>query len=206
MQELIGRRMLPAFQAKTGSFHGAGREDLDVLMLGRGRPFVYEVVGARKFDVDLEALRQEIVERAEGAIELDPFVPVERARVPYWKQTNFDKVYRVEVVCEAAPEDLAKAQAFGGIITQRTPQRVAHRRADLERERMVQVLSLDRLEDLRLQLRVQCQHGTYVKEWVSSDDGRTNPSLSSLLGVECRCDLLDVEDVLTEAPSASAEA
>ena len=71
---------------------------------------------------------------------------------------------------------------------------------------MVQVLSLDRLEDLRLQLRVQCQHGTYVKEWVSSDDGRTNPSLSSLLGVECRCDLLDVEDVLTEAPSASAEA
>ena len=204
VQELIGRRMLPAFQAKTGSFHGAGREDVDVLMLGRGRPFVYEVVGARKFDVDLEALRNEIVERAEGAIELDPFVPVQRARVAYWKQTNFDKVYRVEVVCDEPPADLSKAQSFAGIITQRTPQRVAHRRADLERERQVEVLSLEKLEDSRLQLRVQCQHGTYVKEWVSSDGGRTEPSLSSLLGVVCQCDQLDVEDVLTDQPSSAS--
>ena len=40
VQELIGRRILPQMQAKGGSFHGAGREDVDVLMLGRGRPFV----------------------------------------------------------------------------------------------------------------------------------------------------------------------
>ena len=26
-------------------------------MLGHGRPFVYEVIGPRNFDVDLEALR-----------------------------------------------------------------------------------------------------------------------------------------------------
>ena len=53
VQELIGRRVLPTMAAKEGRFHGAGREDIDVLMLGRGRPFVFEVVGARNVDVEI---------------------------------------------------------------------------------------------------------------------------------------------------------
>ncbi len=197
VQELIGRRMLPAFGARTGRFHGAGREDIDVLMLGKGRPFVFEVVGARNPNVDLEALRKEIEQRAEGAIELAPFVPVRKDRVAYWKQTNFEKVYRAEVALLAEPASLDAAVAFEGKVTQRTPQRVAHRRADLDREREVKVLSVERIGDLRLGLRMQCQHGTYVKEFVSGDEGRTTPSLASLLGVEARCDLLDVEEILT---------
>ena len=197
VQELIGRRMLPAFGARTGRFHGAGREDIDVLMLGRGRPFVFEVIGARNPRVDLEALRQEIEQRAEGAIELAPFVPVRKDRVAYWKQTNFEKVYRAEVVLGAEPASLDAAAAFSGPVMQRTPQRVAHRRADLDREREVKVLSLQRIADLRLELRMQCQHGTYVKEFISGDEGRTTPSLASLLGVDARCDVLDVEEILT---------
>lgn len=198
VQELIGRRALPAFAARTGSFHGAGREDVDVLMLGRGRPFVYEVVGASRFDVDLEALRQEILERAAGAIELEPFRAVERARVAYWKQLNVDKIYRAEVATEGAPADLAAGASFAGTIVQRTPQRVAHRRADLDRERLVHVLSLRELGPQRLEVRILCQHGTYVKEWISGDEGRTTPSLASLLGTACRCDVLDVEEVMTD--------
>lgn len=209
VQELIGRRAVPAFQAREGKFHGAGREDIDVLMLGRGRPFVFELVGARRPDVDLEALRQEIVQRAGGAIELAPFVRVDKRRVAYWKETHFEKIYRAEValagpVTEAA---LAATAAFAGKIVQRTPQRVAHRRADLDRERSITVLSLQRLGDDRLDLRVRCQHGTYVKEWVSGDDERTSPSLATLLGVGCRCAQLDVEEILTpelqfEVPAA----
>ena len=37
VQELIARRLVPAMQAKHGVFYGAGHEDVDVLMLGRGR-------------------------------------------------------------------------------------------------------------------------------------------------------------------------
>ncbi|MGE3171878.1 MAG: tRNA pseudouridine(54/55) synthase Pus10 [Planctomycetota bacterium] len=205
VQELIGRRMLPAFQARTGNFHGAGREDIDVLMLGRGRPFVYEVIGARTFGVDLEALRREIVERAEGAIELEPFVAVQKQRVAYWKQAQFTKIYRAEVALEAAvePAQLDAARAFAGVVVQRTPQRVAHRRADLDRERAVEVRALRQLEPLRLEVSVSCQHGTYVKEWISGDDGRTTPSLASLLGVACTCAVLDVEEILTDAPAAN---
>lgn len=200
VQELIARRLLPALQAKAGRFHGAGREDVDVLMLGRGRPFVFEVVGARRSDVDLEALRREIEQRAEGAIELQPFVRVERQRLVYWKQEHFEKVYRADVAVAALPDAaaLARAAAFEGEVVQRTPQRVSHRRADLERRRRLRVLALQPSGPAMLELRVQCQHGTYVKEWISGDEGRTEPSLAGLLGVECRCAQLDVEEILTD--------
>lgn len=200
VQELIGRRLVPALQAKTGRFHGAGREDIDVLMLGKGRPFVFEVIGARNVDFDLEALRRDIEARAEGAIELQPFVRVDRARVVYWKETHFDKIYRAEVEVDAppAPERLAAVAAFAGAIEQRTPQRVAHRRADLARERRLRVLALAPRADGAFELRVLCQHGTYVKEWISGDEARTSPSLASLLGVGCRCRVLDVEEILTD--------
>lgn len=209
VQELIARRLVPAMQAKQGRFHGAGREDIDVLMLGRGRPFVFEVVGARNPDIDLEALRRDIEARAEGAIELQPFVRVARRRVAYWKETHFDKIYRAEVAlgAPAAPEAVAAATAFAGVVVQRTPQRVAHRRADLDRERALRVLALQSLPDGALELRVLCQHGTYVKEWISGDEGRTTPSLAGLLGVPATCRQLDVEEILTddvEGPRLSA--
>lgn len=199
VQELIARRMVPAFRARTAAFHGAGREDIDVLMLGKGRPFVMELQGVRNQDVDLEALRAEIVERAAGAIELAPFVRVRRDRVAHWKQSHFDKVYRAEVACDAAVEEagLARAAAFDGPIVQRTPQRVAHRRADLDRERRVRVLAARVLAPQRVELELLCQHGTYVKEWISGDDGRTTPSFASLLGAPGRCDVLDVLEILT---------
>lgn len=199
VQELISRRLLPAMQAKQGKFHGAGREDIDVLMLGQGRPFVFEVIGARNPTIDLEALRLDIQERSEGGIELAPFERVERARVVYWKETHFDKVYRAEVAVDTAPTDeqLAAVRSFAGAIVQRTPQRVAHRRADLERERTLRVLDLQRREDGALDLSVMCQHGTYVKEWISGDEERTTPSLAKLLGVGCLCRVLDVQEILT---------
>ncbi len=200
VQELIGRRLVPTMQAREGRFHGAGREDLDVLMLGQGRPFVFEVVGARRPEVDLEALRREIEARAEGAIELQPFVRVQRERVVYWKETHFDKIYRAEVGLASLPaaERLAAAAGFAGETLQRTPQRVAHRRADLDRLRQLRVLGLVPIGEQALLLRVLCQHGTYVKEWISGDEGRTEPSLASLLGVACRCTVLDVEEILTD--------
>jgi len=200
VQELIARRLLPAMQAKAGRFHGAGREDVDVLMLGRGRPFVFEVIGARCPGVDLDALRLEIVARAEGAIELAPFRKVPRQRIAYWKETHFEKVYRAEVAVASMPEAqrLAAAAGFDGGILQRTPQRVAYRRADLDRSRRLRVLGLAPLREGEIEVRILCEHGTYVKEWISGDEGRTRPSLQELLGVGCQCSLLDVEEIMTD--------
>ena len=199
VQELISREFLPAFRARSGKFHGAGREDVDVRMLGRGRPFVYEVVGARNLDADVAALRERILASSRGRLELTPFVACRRERVTFWKETKLAKVYRAAVQA-AAPVGAAALRALVGrplSVVQRTPRRVAHRRADRERARDVTVLEFapgDEAATFLVELR--CAHGTYVKEWISGDEGRTSPSLPELLGIACRCVELDVLEIL----------
>ncbi len=198
VQELLGRRLLPAFKAKFGKFHGAGREDVDVRMLGRGRPFVYEIVEPRVFDVDLEAVVEEFHRRDGERVRIDAFERVEKPRVAVLKDAAYEKVYRAEVGFDG-DVDAAKLTALVGqkfTAAQRTPQRVAHRRGDLERLRDVEVLAVDEIEARGCEIEIRCQHGTYVKEWISGDDGRTEPSLAGLVGVGAQCVALDVLEIL----------
>ena len=82
VQQLLSRRILPAFDARKCKFHGAGREDVDVLMLGHGRPFVFEVEEPKVEDVDLEALRAKIHAEVGERVQLtEPFRRVQRRRV-----------------------------------------------------------------------------------------------------------------------------
>ena len=203
VQELIGRTLLPAFKAREGKFHGAGREDVDVRMLGAGRPFVYEVVGAKILEPDLEALLARIHDQHGDRIRLDPFVRVPRERIAYWKEARFDKTYAADVELEE-DADPAAVEALVGReldISQRTPQRVVHRRADVARERRVRLLAARLEAPRRLRIEVLCEHGTYVKEWISGDGGRTEPSLAGVLGIAGVCAALDVLEVLTDSPA-----
>ena len=45
VEECIGEIALPFFRGSGYKFHTAGREDVDVRMLGNGRPFILEVLG-----------------------------------------------------------------------------------------------------------------------------------------------------------------
>ena len=115
------------------------------------------------------------------------------------KQHDATKTYRATVafaesVTEAAL-DAALADLDGATVDQRTPTRVDHRRADTVRERAV--LSLDgALTDERSAVvDVHGEGGLYIKELMSGDGGRTEPSLAGLLGVDVTVDTLDVLDV-----------
>ncbi|CAK7346075.1 unnamed protein product [Dovyalis caffra] len=57
IEEIIGGSILPMCQGDSYKFHAAGREDIDVRMLGSGRPFLLEVQNARH--VPSEALVKE---------------------------------------------------------------------------------------------------------------------------------------------------
>jgi tRNA pseudouridine synthase 10 len=87
----------------------------------------------------------------------------------------------------------------GCVLDQRTPKRVAHRRADKIRKRSVISVSeiaveiTDGVPEVEVNLR--CESGTYVKETVHGDGGRTNPSVSGLLGARCEVIWLDVADI-----------
>ena len=83
---------------------------------------------------------------------------------------------------------------------QRTPERVAHRRADLIRKRTVFETSKPIIETmpdgvLEVEFTLRCESGTYVKETVHGDGGRTQPSLSSLIKAKCDVMWLDVGDI-----------
>jgi tRNA pseudouridine synthase 10 len=201
VQELIGWVAGKAFGTRKHRFHGAGREDVDVRMLGSGRPFVFELVDPKVFEVDLAALEAEINRRNEGRLELQGLHWTEKARIAVLKETPHAKEYgaRVALGAPVAPQRLAELVGQRFEITQHTPDRVAHRRADKDRQRWIKFLALAPLaEPLELELRLATQHGTYVKEVLSGEEGKTTPSLASLLGVPCKCLELDVLAILDE--------
>ncbi len=85
-------------------------------------------------------------------------------------------------------------------LAQRTPERVAHRRADLVRRRTVFEVHqpvVEMMEDgsREIEVTMRCESGTYVKETVHGDSGRTQPSIASLLKAKCEVIWLDVGDI-----------
>lgn len=80
-------------------------------------------------------------------------------------------------------------------INQRTPLRVLHRRSNLERERHILAASAKRLDDHHFWLSLTTAAGTYVKEFVHGDLGRTKPTISSLMGSRTCLLNLDCEGI-----------
>ena len=198
VQELVGWVAGKAFGTRKHVFHGAGREDVDVRMLGRGRPFVLELVDPKVFDVDLAALEAEINRRNAERLEVQGLHWTEKSRIAILKETPHAKEYEalVELGGEVAPERLSALSGRRLEVTQHTPDRVAHRRAEKDRQRWIEFRALELEESRLLRVRLSTQHGTYVKEVLSGEGGNTQPSLASLLGVPCRCRELDVLAIL----------
>ncbi|MBC8328022.1 MAG: hypothetical protein H8E31_04670 [Planctomycetes bacterium] len=202
VQELIARVAMPRLKARRNKFHGAGREDLDVRMLGAGRPFVFEALKCKRPMIDLDELAAEINHRAESRIEVSELRFSSRKRVVEIKETRCPKEYGALVAFAEATDPQGLAGRFEELrgrgrieILQETPARVAHRRAILHRERWIEVLSAE-AEGERWRVRIRSAHGTYIKEAISGEDGRTQPSLSQLVGSPCTCVELDVLEIL----------
>ena len=89
--------------------------------------------------------------------------------------------------------DAKKAESLSGtMIFQQTPTRVLARRSDMERRRKVFKMSATLEKDGKLRLKMLAEAGTYIKELIHGDEGRTKPSLSALLSCRAACDELDV--------------
>ncbi|MDD3379426.1 MAG: tRNA pseudouridine(54/55) synthase Pus10, partial [Candidatus Methanomethylophilaceae archaeon] len=115
-----------------------------------------------------------------------------------------DKTYTVKVKAEdkVNKERVNEvALAFKNVhIDQRTPQRVEHRRADLVRVREIRWVEAEVTGDDTFNLTLNTESGTYVKEFVSGDDGRTNPNFSDALGIQCKVETLDVLSINYQEP------
>ena len=198
VEELLSDVVLKHTNGYEAKFHGAGREDIDVRMLGTGRPFVLEIKEPKIRKIDLEKIAEEVAVSAKGKTEYLNLKFSERKRKAEIKVSSPDtyKVYRALVKCEddIKEEDLEKLQTLH-MIQQRTPIRVSHRRADKIREKEVKNIESKFIDSKTFEMIIKTEGGLYIKELISSDEGRSNPSVSEVLGTQAICAELDVIEV-----------
>lgn len=189
-------------QAKTNksSFHGAGREDIDALMLGKGRPFVLELKNPKQRFFDLN-LPKSIINQSK-MVNVNDLQFCQKEVIKLLKEQSSDsrKIYRAIISISQLPSDekITKLIEYGDgerIIKQRTPKRVSHRRSDLIREKKIYWIKITSHQEDYIIIEIAAQGGTYIKEFISGDDGRSIPSISSILCIDAICKELDVLEV-----------
>lgn len=204
VEEIISGNILPMCRGDIYKFHAAGREDIDVRMLGSGRPFLIEIQNARRVPSDASIKE---IERKINSLE-NKLVMVKNLKVlgsEAWTlmregEAEKQKQYAALVWISRSlnDDDSRTISSLKDLqILQRTPVRVLHRRSPLEREKIIHWMKIERIaaSSQYFLLHLCTQAGTYIKEFVHGDLGRTHPSIGSILG--CRAEILqlDVTDV-----------
>jgi tRNA pseudouridine synthase 10 len=85
-------------------------------------------------------------------------------------------------------------------ICQKTPIRVLHRRSLLNRERQIYSIFAEYIDEYHFSITLTTQAGTYIKEFVHGDYGRTEPSICTILNKDCDILELDVLAVNLDFP------
>ncbi|MBI4174092.1 MAG: tRNA pseudouridine(54/55) synthase Pus10 [Candidatus Aenigmarchaeota archaeon] len=188
IEEIMAAPFMKATAGAGHKLHGLGREDIDARCLG-WRPFVLEILEPKKRLLKLSQLTKKVGK----GIKVRNLRPSNIEEVRRIKEERAEKSYLAVVVCEGmAKKDLGKLKQLVGEIKQKTPERVLHRRADKFRHRKLKSLKTKFINSKKFMLEVRGEAGLYVKELVSGDNGRTVPSVSSVLGQACLCKELDV--------------
>ena len=195
IEDIVGEKLKAMSGGENYFLHGAGREDVDVRMLGNGREFIIEATAPRVRSISLADLKNTVNSSGKG-VEIDSLRFASKSNVVSLKGMAYDKSYRVRVVADSAIDPGKMSEAVLGLtgkhIYQRTPLRVSTRRSDLVRDRQIRELSVEEIHDNSAVLIVRAEAGTYIKELIHGDGGRTTPSLSEMYGEELKVDCLDV--------------
>lgn len=197
IEELIGEPFKTASDCDEYSLHASGREDVDVINTA-GRPFVLELKNPKNKKIDLTELSEEVNNEN---IEISDIKFVWRGAVELVANSHFDKVYEAVVSFEKEiPENIIeKINSLAGItVEQKTPTRVAHRRADLLRKKRILSVEIVERKKQGIVIRIEAEAGTYIKEFINGDKGRTKPSITEVIGVNAKCEELRVIAIYDE--------
>jgi len=190
VQEEIEKPFLKKTKAEITSFHGAGREDVNVRCLG-WRPFVLELINPIKRSVNLRDVKKEV--NRSKKVKARDLKFVEKNIIRKIKFADYDKTYKAIVEFDDTVKNLNKINELkDSIITQKTPTRVLRRRADKTRGRKVKDIKFKLLNKNKVQFEIKTQSGLYVKELINGDEGRTGPNISGLINNKVKKIELDV--------------
>ncbi|XP_011480821.1 putative tRNA pseudouridine synthase Pus10 isoform X1 [Oryzias latipes] len=212
VEELIAAPILTAFRAGGFNFSSSGREDVDVRTLGNGRPFAMELQNphrSRLSKLEMKEL-QETINKSSDKIRVRDLQIVTREAMGRMKEGEEEKTKSyTALVWTQRPiqkEDIGFIDEIKDLtLGQKTPLRVLHRRALAVRQRVIHSMNARYVDDHHFYLRLKTQAGTYIKEFVHGDFGRTKPNLCELLKTDTDILELDVESVDVDWPPAIPE-
>jgi len=174
-------------------------------MLGNGRPFYFEIMNPRKpllSQQELDDAQKEINETQKDLIQIDHLTMITDRDLVIIKEGEETKrktysalVWISKIVTPEIIDKINQYQDKEFTIQQQTPIRVLQRRAQMIRPKIIYSMKAEALENHFLTLQLQTEAGTYIKEFIHGDLGRTKPNLGDLL--DCYADImaLDVLEV-----------
>lgn len=190
---------------------------MDVRNIYNGRPFAIELISPRMTKITEELLSDLVnkINQSSRQVQITSSLKVlskhDLKRLKEGENVK-TKFYRALCVCRNATRDTLSLEKLNNLkrlrIVQKTPVRVLHRRPLSPRERLIyemrarwvelqELKKLDITDDTStfFVLDIKTQAGTYVKEFVHGDFGRTKPSLCDILNVETDIVALDVTGI-----------
>jgi tRNA pseudouridine synthase 10 len=189
VEDIIAAPLMKATGGDGHSMHAAGREDIDARCLD-WRPFVFEIKGPVKRGIGLKKIGAAI--NGSRKVLVSGLKFADRKQVALVKSMRHDKTYSVMVEFEKPVKGIEAVAGVLGYVSQRTPMRVMHRRADRVRKRRVIDIKWKRKNNKKFELQIKGEAGLYIKELVTGDSGRTRPSVAGLLRNPATVKTLDV--------------
>ncbi|XP_035602752.1 tRNA pseudouridine synthase Pus10-like isoform X2 [Oncorhynchus keta] len=212
VEELIAAPLFSSFRAEGFNFSSSGREDVDVRTLGNGRPFALELLNPHRARFNKAEVRQlqETINQSSDKIRVRDLQIVSRDAMGHMKEGEEDKTksYTALIWTQKAidKDDITFLEETKELkLAQKTPLRVLHRRPLAVRERVIHTMSTCFLDTHHFHLKLRTQAGTYIKEFVHGDFGRTKPNLCDLLKTETDILELDVDSVDVDWPPSIPE-
>lgn len=189
VEEELGVPVLPYFKAKEYRFSSSGREDMDVRMLGSGRPFYLELVDPhrRPRDPAVIAQIQTVINESTQTVSVNNLRLSNKEAFLALQASVGEKrkSYRC-VIHSDLPVSETKLRELESLpeltVQQMTPIRVLHRRTMLTRPKRVKIDRCEYITPHWFLLDLSTSAGAYVKEFVHGDRGRTTPNLGTLIG------------------------
>uniref|UniRef100_A0A670I6T2 tRNA pseudouridine synthase Pus10 n=1 Tax=Podarcis muralis TaxID=64176 RepID=A0A670I6T2_PODMU len=199
VEELISEHLMAAFKADS---------EFTCNSL-TGRPFAIELVNPRKVRLAAEEMKelQQIINNSSDKVQVRDLQLVTREAIGHMKEGEEakTKTYSALIWTEKAirNEDIELLDNMKELkLDQKTPLRVLHRRPLAVRVRVIYTMQSEYIDEHHFRLHLKTQAGTYIKEFVHGDFGRTKPNIGTLLGTTADILELDVESVDVDWPPA----
>ncbi|KAK0182934.1 hypothetical protein PV327_001016 [Microctonus hyperodae] len=230
VQDLLCNHIVKYTNSDTLKFLSSGREDVDVRTINRGRPFAVELINPKVTIITAEKLAEIVneINASTKLVEITSglkFLCSGDLQKLKEGENIKTKCYRALCILRHKSKDDINLEQLSNMknikIIQKTPIRVLHRRpltprTRLLREMRARWLTIEEIKTARelfsesridhnllnhlFVFDIKTQAGTYVKEFVHGDFGRTRPNLSDILGAEVDIVALDVTAVNIEWP------